>query len=1068
MKLTVLTLILAGLSVFSCFGQNNPPVALPDSIEVMEQVQVMIDVKANDYDPDGNQIFINSASPHFGDVGVVDEMVRYRSFPGFSSDYFRYSIKDDQSPPLVSAQTMVKIKLLFNPDIPVAVADTFELMKLLPHNINLVANDYDLNGDAFKIYEITSPENCTVQISGDSLSVNVVPGLAYSCKFSYRLKEAGTETNYISNRVTARIFTLDNPDIPVIMPDTAYATGGISVSIPVLANDSDPQGDAIEIKTFTQPSNGSVTLAGDALVYLPDLSFAGVDQFFYSIREKLDNTIYTGNALVKVFVSKNPNCPVGVEDFASGTTALPMTIDVLANDYDSNGDELAVKDVSNGTITNDNKILFQSSPLALGQDSIFYRVMEANNPLSFSEWTKVNIQLAVNPDLPVAMDDYATAHAGIPIEIRPLLNDIKNAQDTLILGPAFVQYNKGQGIASVNQDVVTYIPAYQAEGMQLVNYFIREQPGSYPFQAKGRIFVNVIKQPYYDSLQINNINAGVHANGYLFSKYMELPVPTTTSFSELEPHFRFPANAQTSTIFAGSLWIGGYDQTGNLHYSGEIYRNESPEFKAGPVSETYDTTHYLRFGRTWKVSKSEIDYHRQNYWQPGYQPVEAILSWPGNGSTALGQAAQLAPYADLNNDGIYNCMDGDYPLIRGDQTIFFMYNDNTSRSNGDALPLNTEIHAMVYGFNSPSDTALYNTVFVHYDLINRSFDIYNDCYLGIFTDLDIGLATDDYIASDVTRGSYYGYNGKETDGNGQYLAYGDNPPAQSVTILAGPDKNDDGLDNPSGGCDESINGLNFGNDIVDDEKLGMTIFSNFRRYSNGIPIEPPPLSGIQLFNYMKGIWNDFTYFMYGGNGHTEMGAVGPECRFMFPGNSDPLNWGTGCELPEGGYNQGTKFWTEEETRNNPGDRRGLGAMGPFSFSPGQVHEVEIAYCTGQGNAGPGSSVNQLLRNIDSLLFKVANNGLIVPNSALGIKPEGSTESFRIYPNPASTIINIQGIPLNQSAEYIIYNMVGSKVAGGKCTQSSQTTIDIRNLTRGMYILKLTTGKSVLTGKFIRD
>lgn len=730
-------------------------------------------------------------------------------------------------------------------------------------------------------------------------------------------------------------------------------------------------------------------------------------------------------------------------------------------------DAFVIKDVSRGTITADNKILFQSSPLALGQDSIFYRVMEANNPLSFSELTKVNIQLAVNPDLPVTVDDYVNAHAGIPIEIRPLLNDIKNAEDTFILSVATNNFfSHKQGAVYTTGDVVNYVPAYQASGSDEIRYYVRGDDGN--TLAMGKIYITITSQPFYDSLQINNINAGVHANGSLFSKFMHLPVPVTTGLGEMEPHFRFPADAKTNTIFAGSVWLGGFDQTGELHFTGNRYTEEGFDFQAGPISDNYDTTHYLKFGRTWKISKTDIDYHRQNYWQSGYQPIETILTWPGNGNPALGQAALLAPYADLNNDGIYNCLDGDYPLIRGDQTIFFMYNDGTPRPEGDTYPMEIEIHGMVYGFDAASDTALFNTVFVHYDLINRSTNSYTDCHLGVFTDLDIGEASDDYIASDVTRGSYYGYNGKETDGNGQYFAYGDNPPAQSVTILAGPLKNDDGLDNPAGGCDESINGLNFGNDIIDDERLGLTIFSNFWRYNNGIIIEPPPLSGIQLFNYMKGIWNDFTPFMYGGNGHSELGAVGPECKFMFPGNSDPFNWGTDCNFPEGGYNQGTKFWTVEETRNKPGDRRGLGAVGPFSFSPGQVHEVEIAYCTGQGNAGVGSSVNQLLRNIDSLLFKVSHNGLIIPNSALGIKPEESIESFRIYPNPASTFITLQGIPLNQPTEYAIYNMVGSKVAVGKCLPGSQTSIDIHNLTSGLFILKLTTGKSILSGKFIRE
>ncbi|MBK6964462.1 MAG: T9SS type A sorting domain-containing protein [Bacteroidales bacterium] len=897
--------------------------------------------------------------------------------------------------------------------------------------------------------------------------MTVTPGLGSLSTFNYSLQERTTGTDYTSDFVKVRILVLDNPDIPVINPDTAYATGGIAVSIPVLDNDSDPQGDAIEINTINQASDGLVTLNGDEITYLPDLSFTGPDQFQYNIRETADHSIYSDKTTVKVFVSKNPDCPVGIEDNASGTTAVPMTIDVLANDYDINGDPLEIKDVSRGTITTDHKILFQSLPTALGQDSIFYRVMQANNSSSFSEWTKVNIQLAVNPDLPVAVDDYATAHAGIPIEIRPLVNDIGNAEDTLILSSASNNaFVPRQGAVYTTDDVVNYVPAFQAGGSDVIRYAVKGNGGNSTL-AMGKIYVTITKQPYYDSLQVNNINAGVHANGSLFSKHMELPVPISSGLGDMGPHFRFPVDACSSTIFSGSLWLGGFDQTGELHFSGQRYTETGHDFRTGPISGTYDTSHYLKFGRTWKISRGEIEHHKQNYHQPGYQPVEAILTWPGNGNPALGQAAQLAPYADLSNDGIYNCMDGDYPLIRGDQTVFFMYNDDSPRPENETNPLGIEIHAMVYGFDAPTDTALFNTVFVHYDLINRSSNSYNDCYLGIFTDLDIGLYSDDYIASDVTRGSYYGYNGKDIDGNGQYCTYGDNPPAQAVTILAGPLKYDDGLDNPIGGCDESINGLNFGNDIIDDERLGMTVFSNFWVYNEG-GFDPPELYGIHYYNYMKGIFNDFTPFMYGGNGHTGSGATGTECNFMFPGNSDPLNWGTDCEFPEGGYNQGTKFWTEEESGNNPGDRRGLGAIGPFSFSPGQVHEVEVAYCTGQGNSGPASSVDQLLRNIDSLLFKVAHNGLIVPNNALSIRPEASDETFGIYPNPSSTFITVQGIPLNKPAEYAVYSMVGTMVTSGKWLPGDQAAIDVRNLTKGMYIIKLTTDKSVLSGKFIRE
>ncbi|HAH57459.1 MAG TPA: hypothetical protein DCL86_04880, partial [Bacteroidales bacterium] len=99
----------------------------------------------------------------------------------------------------------------------------------------------------------------------------------------------------------------------------------------------------------------------------------------------------------------------------------------------------------------------------------------------------------------------------------------------------------------------------------------------------------------------------------------------------------------------------------------ERYNQQGKDIQAGPISNSYDTTHYLKFGRTWKVSKSDIHHHLQNFWKPGYEPADAILKWPGNGNPAQGEASQLAPYRDYNNDGFYNCLDGDYPLIRGDE-----------------------------------------------------------------------------------------------------------------------------------------------------------------------------------------------------------------------------------------------------------------------------------------------------------------------------------------------------------------------------------------------------------------
>ena len=537
-------------------------------------------------------------------------------------------------------------------------------------------------------------------------------------------------------------------------------------------------------------------------------------------------------------------------------------------------------------------------------------------------------------------------------------------------------------------------------------------------------------------------------------------------FIRLRSHISDTRQIHDQYHFTSDSGLEALITLGEIHTSNILFTDEFNRVQSGPIADYYDTDHYLQFGKIWKISKVEIEYHRQNYQSQGYHAVEAISSWPGNGNTALGQAEKLAPFMDINNDGVYNCMDGDYPLIRGDQTLFFMYNDDLTIPESNVLPLKAEIHAMVYAFDAPSDTALNNTIFVHYDVINRSINTYSNCKLAVYTDTDIGIATEDYIRCDVTRGSYFCYNGSETDGNGEFWSYGDNPPAQSVTVLAGPYKDPDGLDNPTGGCDESVNGLNFGNDIPDDERTGLTNFNNLQKHPED-PFGPPTLMGSDYYNFMNNILNDGTHYMYGGNGHPLLGSVGPECNFMFPGNSDPLNWGTNCVPPNDGYNQGTKFWTEEEAGNPYGDKRGLGAMGPFTFNPGQVQELDIAYCVGQGTSGPASSVNQLLRNIDSLINKTAFHKLIIPNNELGIKPVRLPENFGIFPNPASGFITLQGLPTGQSTDYSIYSMVGPRVAEGRLVNGANATIDVSFLSPGMYIIRLSTGKSILTGKFIR-
>jgi hypothetical protein len=376
---------------------------------------------------------------------------------------------------------------------------------------------------------------------------------------------------------------------------------------------------------------------------------------------------------------------------------------------------------------------------------------------------------------------------------------------------------------------------------------------------------------------------------------------------------------------------------------------------------------------------------------------------------------------------------------------------------------------MAYVFDFPEDSAFNNTIFLSYKLFNRSDKIYHNTYLGVFTDTDIGYPYDDYIGCDVERSSYFGYNGNPVDGSGQPYAYGANPPVQSVAILGGPYMDPDGLDNPrvdNNGhqlCNESVNGTNFGDSIVDNERWGMTGFLYF--YSNGVPAYMTnPLYARDYYRYLRGIWLDGEPMHYGGNGHSGTGGNGPVCHFMFPGQSDTLNWGAGCVTPD------PVNWTETTAMNAPGDRRGIGSSGPFTFNPGQQQEFDLAYTFARDytNSNPSGSIGKLKVLSDVIRNSFTQNVLPDGNSFNGIvnKTGASQLQVEIFPNPASSRVYFRFDRIvNEPVNIRIFNSNGMLIRTETKTSSERKmALDITSLQSGLYLLSFETKGLVTTKK----
>lgn len=466
--------------------------------------------------------------------------------------------------------------------------------------------------------------------------------------------------------------------------------------------------------------------------------------------------------------------------------------------------------------------------------------------------------------------------------------------------------------------------------------------------AIGLCGVLQAQTPPISHLDINNIRATILGNGSImppseWDKDSNTPNPC--------PWYEVPQGSGCQTFNQLSFWFGAVDIANQLHLSGTYFQNNwGRDYVMGPLRLDYGTNDLmtqLKFMRIWNLTRAEIDQFIAHHGDNGYEIPKDILEWPAHGDE--GFAPNLAPFVDVNGDGRYVPADGDYPDIKGDQCLFFIFNDACEHTQTNGANIGLEVHAMVYAFDAPGDEALNNTIFFNYKCFNRRASEYSMCYAGLFADFDIGDGYDDFIGCDVQRGSFYGYNSILTDGEGQPFAYGDNPPIQVVTVLAGPRVNADGRDNPTfDGVGEHLfneefpndkfayNGANFGNGIADDERLGLCNF-----YYQSFPgLSYYPENAIDYYNMMRMIRRDGSPIGYGCD------YSGPACHFMFPDDSDPFNYGTDGVAPQDGFNTEGKYWTEEYCGHpHSYDIAGVGSMGPFTLRYQDMQEIDFALTT---------------------------------------------------------------------------------------------------------------------------
>ena len=260
----------------------------------------------------------------------------------------------------------------------------------------------------------------------------------------------------------------------------------------MLGNDS---GTSLTIVSVTDPASGSATIAagGSDVSYEPDVDFNGTDSFTYSVS---DSSGQVDTATVTVTVSPVNDDPDPEDDAASTPEDTAVTLDVLANDDDVDGDSLSVSVIEGAThgaatIAADGKhVSYVPDPDWSGVETLEYAVTDGQG--GFESGEIVLTVLSVN-DPPLARADSATVAAGANVVLDLLGNDLagpadENGQTLAIASVGTPSHGTAQLLTSgTDAGKVRYTPTAGYTGADSFSYVLSDGAAS----AAGSVSITV-------------------------------------------------------------------------------------------------------------------------------------------------------------------------------------------------------------------------------------------------------------------------------------------------------------------------------------------------------------------------------------------------------------------------------------------------------------------------------------------------------------------------------------------------------------------------------------------------
>jgi hypothetical protein len=353
-------------------AQTKPPVAMPDTAVLHGQIPATVDVLANDFDPSGGVLVVQSAKPHNAtgnlQVGIVaGHWLRLSATDGTINDpqVVDYTITDGVSG--VATGQVTVTELSGQPDTrPSTVDDQATVRAGDEVTVPVLDNDSDPAGAPLALapnvpgapgkgqLQVTGPDGATAVGTAyvDGNVVRYVPPATVPAPLQvtidYLAVDAdGSATGHLNVTVNPAP-TATDPDLtPLPQPVEARAVAGQTITIGIPTDNVDPDGDTVTVSGIGKsPTLGRILRTNaTSLTYQAYPTSVGTDQFTYVVTDRYGQ-IGTASVRIGIVQPGIPQAPVAVDDVVTASPGTHLRVNVLANDLIAPGDMVTIQPLS--------------------------------------------------------------------------------------------------------------------------------------------------------------------------------------------------------------------------------------------------------------------------------------------------------------------------------------------------------------------------------------------------------------------------------------------------------------------------------------------------------------------------------------------------------------------------------------------------------------------------------------------------------------------------------------------------------------------------------------------------